>query len=34
MPQAECFLNYYKNIDKENADDHNETFSDDFSKRQ
>ena len=29
MPQAECFLNYYKNIDKEN--DHNETFSDDFS---
>ena len=31
MPQAECFLNYYKNIDIENADDHDKTFSDDFS---
>ena len=31
MPLAECFLNYYKNIDIGNADDHNETFSDDFS---
>ena len=30
MPQPECFLNCYKNIDIENADDHNETLSDFF----